>query len=57
VFDEDADIQVGDILVCQSIDLGVEVTRVSTWPNLKGKFHHYEVNSKEHEWSVAELLA
>ena len=57
VFQESADFQVGDILVVESLGLGVTVTRVSEWRGLRGKFHHYELVSEEHEWSVAELLA
>jgi hypothetical protein len=56
IFKEEADIQVGDVLIVESIGIGVTVTRISTWPDLRGVFHHYEANTTEHELSVAELL-
>lgn len=33
------------------------VERVSSWSNLRGKFHHYEIVGQVHELSAAELLA
>lgn len=57
IFKESVDIQIGDVLVVESLGLGLTVNRVSTWMGLKGKFHHYEIMTEEHEWTAEELLA
>lgn len=48
VFQESADVQEGDVLLVEELGLAVLVTRTSTWRGLRGKFHHYELNSEEH---------
>lgn len=57
IFDQDADVQVGDIILVAELDLAATVTRTSTWMGLRGRFHHYELNSEEHELSYAELAS
>ncbi len=57
IFDPLAAVAVGDILIHEATGLAVKVTCLSEWPDLQGKFHHFEILSEEHEQSVTELLA
>lgn len=57
VFKSSADPQVGDIILIEDADLvlALTITRVTPTTWLKGGFHHWEINTTEHEKSVADL--
>jgi len=57
VFEVDADVQVEDIFLVDDVGLAVMVERVAEFTNLKGRFHHYEVNTVEHELSLGQIEA
>ena len=57
IFKESVDVQEGDVLLVEELQLAVHVTRVSKWSGLRGRFHHYELNSEESPLKYADLAS
>lgn len=57
VFEEDADVQVDDILLIDDVGLALYVTRKTEKTTLDGEFHHYQLVAQEHEQSLGQLDA
>lgn len=55
VFDEDNDFREEDVFITDQVVAPLMVVRVSSWFNVKGKFHHYEIVTKESEATVAQV--
>ena len=57
VFEEDNDFQIGDMFITDQVpDTVLVVLRVSSWDNLKGVFHHYEIKTEESEAAVDQVV-
>ena len=58
VFEEDADVQIHDIMLLDDLGLALAVDRVAEFTWLTGgDFHHYEILTSEHEKGYDALAA
>lgn len=55
VFEENHDFREGDIFIASSVSAPLVVTRVSSWDDLRGNWHHYEIKTDESEATVAQV--
>lgn len=57
VFQEEADVQVDDIILIDDVGLALYVERVTEKTKLSGEFHHYQIVAQEHEQTLGQLDA
>jgi hypothetical protein len=55
VFEQDHDFRAEDIFLTDQVDAALVVVRVSSWDDLRGNFHHYEIVTNESEATVAQV--
>jgi hypothetical protein len=56
VFEADNVFLEGDIFITDQVPTApLEVVRVSSWDDLKGNFHHFEIVTKESEATFAQV--
>ena len=56
MFEEDNVFLEEDIFITDQVGAPLVVVRVSSWDDLRGNFHHYEIVTTESEATFAQVL-